>query len=754
MPQGSGSEVAIRDSPPLNPLKGRSIATNGRLALIEGQPEWGVWRPGVVAAKKGGSWGLEIGELTGSLLTDGQRSLDTMRPASRFPHPLLIAAGFAILFFVLQKLTFLLRFPPFERTAVWVPGALTFTALLILPWRQWWSIYVGLCVGAFTGYYGEAHISGGLALIAAQFHFTMVAAGAAAIRRFWPQPLFANVGSLFVFVLTAGVLVPLATSAPIDLFRWWSGASDVWPVAVRSFLCTSLGMLIATPPFTVSILEFPDWRRHFTWGKCLEITLLMLLIVGVGLGVFTSTPPADVVPALIYAPIPFLLWAALRFEIGGTGWALLILAYISTWSAVYDYGPFVAGNRADHVLQLQLFLLALSLPLMFMAASVKERRRAFSALVHETQERTRMENQFRLVVESAPNAMLIVDRQGRVLLMNQQITRSLGYATENVMGQSWSMLFPSRFKKLVDDRLHQFFSSATLGWSQDKTQWCARRNDGSEIPVEIELTPISNQFEPMALATLIDQSQRRKAEEAQRDLVHASRLAVLSEFTASLAHEINQPLAAILSNAEAGEMLLGSASPPLDEIRRILVDIRQDDLRASDVIRKLRALFRRDALERQSIKIRQVVDDVVTLLRSESQRRGVEVVVNSISEDSLVLGDPIHLQQILLNLMANAMEAMVEIKGHRRLTISIHEQGESVVVSVADSGPGIPADVMPKLFERFFSTKPDGMGMGLAITRSLVEEHGGRLWAENQAGGGAKFCFRLPLMSAVIQTLV
>jgi len=396
-----------------------------------------------------------------------------------------------------------------------------------------------------------------------------------------------------------------------------------------------------------------------------------------------------------------------------------------------------------------LFLLALSLPLMFTAASVKDRRQAYSALVAEIEERRRMEDRFRLVVEATPNAMLMIDRKGHVVLMNQQLQRWFGYDGAELLGKHLSKLVPENQRARLEGRIQKCFAQEQSVGEAIENVGTALRKNGTQFPVEIELTPIQAGSEPMALATLIDQSERHRAEEAQRDLVHASRLAVLSEFTASLAHEINQPLAAILSNAEAAEMLLDTNLPPLDEVRRILADIRQDDLRASDVIKKLRMLFRRGTVERQSVDIQRVIQDVLGLMRNESQRRGIEIVTELRPERLAVSGEPVHLQQVLLNLVINAMESMEQQERPKRITISASEQADMILISVSDSGPGIPAEIIPKLFDRFFSTKREGMGMGLAISRSLIEEHGGRLWAENNTEWGATFHFRLPRQSAV-----
>ena len=249
----------------------------------------------------------------------------------------------------------------------------------------------------------------------------------------------------------------------------------------------------------------------------------------------------------------------------------------------------------------------------------------------------------------------------------------------------------------------------------------------------------------------LDITERRQVElEAARqrmDLAHASRLTIVGELTASITHEISQPLGAILSNAETAEILLESKQPQLGEVQRILADIRKDDLRASEIIRRMRELLRKRELELKPLDLNAVTSDVLRLVDGETHRRGVEIEKQFADNLPFVRGDAIHLQQVLLNLILNGMEAMSESsESNRRLTMRTAYDGKSnAEVTVEDSGPGIPTDRLPLLFDSFFTTKTHGMGLGLSIVRSIVEAHGGRIWAENNSSGGACFRFTLPV---------
>ncbi|HTD85608.1 MAG TPA: ATP-binding protein, partial [Candidatus Binatia bacterium] len=243
-----------------------------------------------------------------------------------------------------------------------------------------------------------------------------------------------------------------------------------------------------------------------------------------------------------------------------------------------------------------------------------------------------------------------------------------------------------------------------------------------------------------------DVTDRKRAERANELLAHASRLAMVGELTASIAHEINQPLGAILNNAEAAGMLLDANPENLQEVKQILSDIRKDDVRASEVVLHIRTLLRKRQLEMQLLQINQVAEAVLRLIHPEARQREMEIQLDFAQQLPLVKADRVHVQQLFLNLILNGMDAMAETpKGQRRLKISTlpHSSG-GVQVNVRDAGRGIPAERFPRLFESFYSTKPEGMGLGLSISRDIIEAHRGRIWAENNPEGGATFCFMLP----------
>jgi len=251
------------------------------------------------------------------------------------------------------------------------------------------------------------------------------------------------------------------------------------------------------------------------------------------------------------------------------------------------------------------------------------------------------------------------------------------------------------------------------------------------------------------LGAAIDITERKHSEsqiEQQRnELAHVARVSAMGHLASSLAHELDQPLGAILRNAEAGELFLQDPSPDLEELRAILADIRKDDQRAGEVIDRVRDLMKARKFERNSLDLSLLVGNVAALVRQDMDKRRVRLVLETDSALPPVFGDRVQMQQVLLNLLLNAMDALDGNSPEKRLvTVRARHIRETVEVAVSDTGHGIPADKLLRVFEPFFSSKPNGLGMGLAISRSIIEAHGGRLWAENNEAGGATFIFSLP----------
>ena len=253
------------------------------------------------------------------------------------------------------------------------------------------------------------------------------------------------------------------------------------------------------------------------------------------------------------------------------------------------------------------------------------------------------------------------------------------------------------------------------------------------------------------IAVLLHEHRRRQFAEVQSrqrmaELAHVNRFSTAGELTASIAHEINQPLGSILTNAETAQAILRSPNPDIAELDEIVADIVQDDRRATEVIRRMRSLLKKTPFELKNLDFNDLVRDTVEFLSSLAVGRKIELVSRITPEALLILGDRVQLQQVILNLVVNGIDAMKDNPSeHRTITIRTSRVGEFAALSVSDRGPGIPEDKLEQVFDPFFTSKTEGMGMGLSIARTIIEAHNGLIWAKNRDHGGASFRIKLPI---------
>jgi two-component system sensor kinase FixL len=359
------------------------------------------------------------------------------------------------------------------------------------------------------------------------------------------------------------------------------------------------------------------------------------------------------------------------------------------------------------------------------------------------------EQRFRAVVEAVPSAILLVREDGVVTLANAQAETVFGRPRAALVGMSVEALMPERFRTAHVALRRDYAGDATARMMGTGRELFARRSDGSEILVEIALSPMPTEAGMSVLASVVDITMRTQAEQAtarQRDeLAHLSRVAMLGELSGSLAHELNQPLTAILSNAQAAQRFLAQSPPRVDKLAEILVDIVKSDHRAGAVIQRLRSLLRKEAPEHHPLEVNELVEESLRLMRSDFLNR--QVVVHSELAPAVlaISGDRNQLQQVLLNLFINGCDAMAGHGAPRRLLVRTQEVANgNVEISVSDGGAGIPSADLERIFEPFVTTKSNGLGLGLVICRSIVEAHGGRLWATNNADRGATLHCELP----------
>jgi PAS domain S-box-containing protein len=377
------------------------------------------------------------------------------------------------------------------------------------------------------------------------------------------------------------------------------------------------------------------------------------------------------------------------------------------------------------------------------AAEVVESKRMEQSL-RESEER------FRSLVDGIKDcAIFMLDPDGRVITWNDGAERIKGYRAQEILGQHFSCLYEQDDIQSGKPAQALIVAAAT-GRCEDEG-W-RRRKDGSRFWANVIITALEDETGKLkGFAKLTrDMTERKRAEETLRnvqvELTHAARVMTMGELTASIAHEINQPLTAIVSNAQACARLLASAAPDLDEARAATADIVEAGTRASAVIAQMRALLQKTIPTKTRLDFNTVIEEMIGFTRSELNAHRVLVQLDLLAGLPPVLGDRVQLQQVLLNLMMNGIEAMATVTNWPRILLirsQVHDS-HSVLVAMQDSGVGLNLQDMDRLFSTFFTTKSGGMGMGLAISRSIIETHGGRLWAVAHPGSGATFCFTLP----------
>src|SRR6266700_3445601 len=365
-------------------------------------------------------------------------------------------------------------------------------------------------------------------------------------------------------------------------------------------------------------------------------------------------------------------------------------------------------------------------------------------------ERKQAEEKFRLATEASPSGIILVNDRGHIVLVNSQIENLFGYQREELVGKLVDILVPKRFASQHPDHRAGFLAAPKARAMGVGRELFARRKDGSEFPVEIGLNPIQTADGILVLAAVVDISARKLAEaealQRRQEVGHLGRVAVMGEMAASIAHELNQPLSGIISNASAGQRFIDRGNVDLGELRDLLADIVADGRRAGDVIRGVQSMVKKGAPPRQRVNLNDLIMNVVRMVNPDVVLHSCEM--ETLLEPNLpaIEADPIQLQQVLINLVINAFDAMRNTAlSRRKIVIATERNGDGAIcMSVRDYGTGIPEEARERVFEQFFTTKAKGLGMGLGIVRSIVESHGGTIAAENVEGGGARFYFTLP----------
>ncbi|WP_345816986.1 ATP-binding protein (plasmid) [Paraburkholderia sp. PREW-6R] len=363
-----------------------------------------------------------------------------------------------------------------------------------------------------------------------------------------------------------------------------------------------------------------------------------------------------------------------------------------------------------------------------------------------TVELRRGERYFRDALALLPFAILILREHGSIMMVNPQTAKLLGYECEEMIGQPVKMLVPDL---LFDCNAPSVAEAPALRQSRGETpsrELFARRKDGTEFPVEVGLSAFRFDDNNVTLAFIIDRTDRYELHRNRQEVAHLTRVSTMGQLASSLAHELNQPLTAILSNVQAAQRFMANDPIDLGEVREILNDIVQDDFRASEVIRRIRAVVKKGDLDVAPLHLPGVVRDVILLVHSDAIVRGMSVTLDIDGDLPPVRGDRVQLQQVFLNLLLNAFDAMSNLPPlDRVVALTLRPENIGMVcIAVRDRGPGLTSDKLAKIFKPFYTSKPQGLGLGLSISRSIIDMHRGRLWAENNIDRGATFYVTLP----------
>jgi len=398
------------------------------------------------------------------------------------------------------------------------------------------------------------------------------------------------------------------------------------------------------------------------------------------------------------------------------------------------------GHNAELVAHLKPFLIMCGI-LIEALRNDQDRRQAGHAL-RESDER------FRIMADTAPVMLWMSGPDKLCNFFNKGWLDFTGRPLETELGNGWAEgVHPEDYERCLEHYVTAFDARREF-----KMEYRLRRADGEYRWILDHGTPRYRSDGSFVgyIGSCIDITDRKQAEldavRQRNELAHLSRVAMLSELSGSLAHELNQPLAAILSNAQAAQRFLARDVADLDEVRDILKDIVAQDKRAGEVIHRLRLLLKKGEVQRQPLAMNELADEVLQLIHSDLMNYGVTVSVQFAPELPLVQGDRVQLQQVLLNLIMNACSALADAETpDRRLVLRTElADDKRVRVSVADRGRGIPPQNLERIFEPFFTTRPEGMGLGLTVCRTIITAHGGRLWAANNADRGASVSFTLP----------
>jgi two-component system sensor kinase FixL len=533
--------------------------------------------------------------------------------------------------------------------------------------------------------------------------------------------------NLFVFTLLMAVVWYVKARLPVA--RGWLAAAiaALWTVSI---------LVNWLSPYSLVFSDITELRQMPTfWGE--QFTL----------AIGPANPWVHVSNLASVLIVAYVIDAAVRtWRSGDPRRALLVGGSVAVFIVLGGiHAPLVDAGIVETPYMVSFAFLAIVLALSYELVSNAVLASRYAREIQANERR------WRALLTNVHLAVIGIDPQGRITDANPFLERLTGFSTEELTGKPLRELIVAGDRAELDARL----AAAAQSGPRPRSRWdlvCRSGERRALVWSTVRLNDAGGSYAGL-LSIGEDITDRlageRQLERTRHELERLARVNVAGELVATLAHELNQPLAAILSNAQAARRFLTNPRPDYGEVQAILDDIVRDDKRAGDVIHHLRLLLREGASAREHLELGELVQQVLGLISNELDAQGISVKLALASALPPVAAGRVETQQVLLNLLANAIHALAEVPAERReITVRARPQGaDAVEISVEDQGPGIAADVLPRLFEPFFTTRSAGLGMGLAICRRIVDAQGGRIWAEN-TDRGARFCFTLPLAAA------
>jgi signal transduction histidine kinase/integral membrane sensor domain MASE1 len=625
----------------------------------------------------------------------------------------------------------------------WPPNVVLFCALLMTPPRQWW-VYILAALPAHVAAELRVGMPTGQLLVAFASNCSVAVINAFAVQWLLVEPpWFGSIRKATAYVFITAFVSPALCAFGGAFVQILGGGSleNYGLFWARWYASNALGALTLGP---IAMLFLEGVKSSAVALRRLEAAFVAILLIAACIVAFEDMPTiaSGYLPALLYLPLPIIVWATARFGIKGASGSIFVVSFVLIWLTLNGPSLFDIGNAETNVFAMQLFLIGLSTPILLLGAAIEETRHA---------ERITREREERISFAAASSS---------VGLWQYELATETFWATEycrTLFGLPPSI--PLDLDKLLS-RIHpnDFLTASAVLKSAIarpitlEIEFRVSDSSGEERWISARAQPVFGADDkPIAMTGAFADATVRKTAEAEADMqrqeiAHLMRVSMLGELSGGLAHELTQPLTAILSNAQAGKMLLAKGNKNLAEINNIFDDIITEDDRAGEVIHRLRGLLKKGEVKYEAVDMNELISSTLRLLHSELIDRRISISSEPAHNLAKVRGDAIQLQQILLNLFVNAMDAMEGIEPAER-TISVStkttEDG-GIEVKIADCGTGLPPSQEQKVFQPFFTTKKRGLGLGLSICASIVKLHGGNLSLQNNVRHGATAIFRLP----------